>query len=73
MSKSRVTAESLFGDILGNVNFVDCKRKLKFELSYIGKINKFSPLFNNAHTLLCRNNVSSYYDIEPPVLEDYSQ
>ena len=40
-------------------------------LSPIQKQYRVSVLLTNALTCLYRNNTSNYFDLEPPILEEY--
>ena len=71
MSSVRVSVEWLFGDIIENFKFTDFKKNQKIGLSCIGKAYRVSALMTNAHTCLYRNNASFFFDMEPPLLEEY--
>ena len=71
MSKVRVSVECLFGDIIKKFKFTDFKNNLKMGSSPISKQYRVSILLTNAFTCLYRNNTSNYFDLEPPILEEY--
>ena len=71
MSKVRVCVECLFGDIIKQFKFTDFKKNQKMGLSPIAKQYRVSVLLTNAFTCLYRNNSSNYFDLEPPILEEY--
>ena len=73
MSAARVSVEWIFGDVLNHFKFNDFKKNLKIGLSPIGKMYKVSALLTNAHTCLYKNNTSNFFEIEPPLLENYFQ
>lgn len=73
MSEVRVSVEWIFGDILNYFKFNDFKKNLKIGLSPIGKIYRVSAILSNAHTCFYKNNTSNFFDIDPPLLEEYFQ
>lgn len=73
MSKVRVSVEWLFGNIIETFKFSDFKKSQKVGLSCVGKMYRVSALLTNAHTCLYGNNCSDYFQLQPPLLEDYFQ
>ena len=73
MNKVRVTVEWMFGEVTNNFKFTDFKKNLKIGLSCVGKFYKVTAVLTNAHTCLYKNNVSQYFAIDPPLLEEYFQ
>ena len=73
MSKVRVTVEWMFGEVINNLIFTDFKKNLKIGISCVGKFYRVSAILTNAHTCLYKNNVSQYFAIDPPLLEEYFQ
>ena len=71
MSMNRVSVEWLFGDVVNTFKFIDFKKNLKTGLSPIAKMYKVSALLTNAHTCLYGNNTSSFFDMEPPNIDEY--
>ena len=71
MSKVRTSVEWLFGLITNYFKFVDFKKQQKLGLSPIGKLYIVCALLQNAHTCLYGNQVSEYFDMDPPTLEQY--
>ena len=70
MSTVRTSIEWAFREILNYFFFfVDYKKKLKFELSAVGKMYCVFVFLTNAHTCFYRS--SDFFDIEPPTLEEY--
>ena len=63
----------MFGDIINYFKFVDFKKNLKIGLSPVGKIYIVCALLRNALTCLYGNNTSTFFGIDPPVLEEYFQ
>lgn len=73
MSAVRVSVEWLFGDVINSFKFIDYKKNLKIELSSVGKMYIVCALLRNALTCLYRNQVSLFFQHEPPTLEEYFQ
>ena len=60
-----------FGDIINYFKFLDFKKNLKVDLSAIGKMYICCALLQNAHTCLYENNVTKYFNVQSPTLEQY--
>lgn len=60
MSEVRVSVEWLFGDIINSFKFLDYKKKLKIELSSVGKMYVVCALLRNAVTCLYKNQTSFF-------------
>ena len=73
MSEVRVTVEWLFGDIKNYFKFIDFKKLMKIGCSSVGKFYLVSGLMQNAHTCFYGNMVASYFELEPPTLNEYFQ
>ena len=71
MSSVRVSVEWLFGDIIKYFKFVDFKKNLKIGMSSIGKMYIVCALLQNALSCLYGNNTATFFDLEPPTLQDY--
>ena len=71
MSSVRVSVEWLFGDILNYFKFIDVKKNLKIGLSSIGKTYVVCALLRNALTCLYGNLTSEFFELDPPILQDY--
>ena len=71
MSAVRFSVEWLFGDIINYFKSLDFKKNLKIGLSSVGKMYIVSALLQNALTCLYGNQTSSFFDLEPPTLEEY--
>ena len=71
MSVVRNSVEWIFGDIVNYFRFLDYKKNLKIELSSVGKYYVVSAILRNAMTCLYHNQTSSFFDIEPPSLQEY--
>ena len=68
MSASRVSVEWTFGKIINTFRHTDSKKNLK-----VGKMYRVSALLSNAHACLYRNPISEFYNMDPPILEEYFQ
>ena len=73
MSEVRVSVEWIFGDIVNFFKFIDFKKNLKVGLSAVGKIYIVSALLCNARNCLYGSQTSKYFDLQPPLLEEYFQ
>lgn len=71
MSAIRSSVEWLFGDIINYFKFLDFKKSLKIGLSSIGKMYIVSALLQNALTCLYGNETATFFDLDPPTLEEY--
>ena len=73
MSQVRVSVEWIFGDILNFFKFLDFKKNFKIGLSAVGKIYIVCALLSNARNCLYGSQTSTYFGLEPPLLEEYFQ
>ena len=71
MSSVRISMEWLFGDVINYFKFLDFKKNLKIGMSSIGKMYIVCALLHNARTCLYGNETSSFFELEPPTLEEY--
>ena len=71
MSSVRVSVEWLFGDIANYFKFLDFKANLKLGLSAIGKQYIVSALLRNIITCFYGNNTSSFFQLNPPTVQQY--
>ena len=71
MSEVRVCVEWIFGDIITYFKFLDFKRDLKIGLSPVGKMYIVCALLHNTRACLYGNTTSTYFDCEPPAVEEY--
>ena len=71
MSSLRVSVEWLYGEIINSFKFLDFKKNLKLELSSVGKMYVVCALLRNALTCLYGNQLSLYFEHNPPTLEEY--
>ena len=71
MSSVRISVEWLFGDVINYFKLLDFKKNLKIGISSIGKMYIVCALLHNARTCLYGNETSSFFELEPPTLEEY--
>lgn len=71
ISKVRVAVEWGFAKILQLFPFVDLKKNLKMKKQNVSKFYKVATLLTNCHTCLYGGQVNSYFEIDPPELEEY--
>lgn len=71
MSKLRVSVEWGFGKICQNFAFLDFKKNLKVLLQPVAKYYLVATILTNCHTCLYGSQTSTYFDLEPPLLETY--
>ena len=71
MSEVRVSVEWIFTDIITYFKFLDFKKDLKIGLSPVGKMYIVCALLHNARACLYGNTTSTYFDCEPPTVEEY--
>ena len=72
MSSVRISLEWLFG-VINYFKFLDFEKNLKTGMSSIGKMyyDIVCALLHNARTCLYGNKTSSFFELEPPTLEEY--
>ena len=74
MSKVREAVEWVFSDIVTYFAFLDFKKNLMIGLSPVGVIMySVCALLRNARTCLHGSSTSTYFDVQPPTLDDYFQ
>ena len=73
MCHDKVAVEKVFADIENYLAFSDFKKKLKVDLSAIGKMFSACALLYNARTYLYGNLTSRHFGIHPPQLRDCFQ
>ena len=71
MNKVRICVEWVFEDIVNYFKFTDFKKDLKIGLSAVCKTYVVCALLRNALTCLYGNNTASFFNVQPPALEDY--
>lgn len=73
MSTVRTAVEWVFGDIATYFALLDFKKNLKIGLSPVGKLYSISALLRNALTCLYGNTTSTFFNLDPPTIEEYFQ
>ena len=73
LSEVRTSIEWVYGYIGNYFAFMDFKKNLKVELSTVGKMYIVCLLLANAHTCLYESMTSTFFDLDPPMIEDYFQ
>ncbi|XP_078378299.1 uncharacterized protein LOC144661419 isoform X1 [Oculina patagonica] len=71
MSKLRVSVEWGFGKICQNFACLDFEKNLKVLLQPVAKYYLVATILTNCHTCLYGSQTSTYFDLEPPLLETY--
>ena len=71
MSSVRVSVEWIFGDIVNFFKFLDFKKNLKIQLSAVGKMYITCTLLQNARSCLYGSTTSTFFELDPPTLEEY--
>lgn len=71
MSKVRVSVDWIFhGEIAGYFAFIHFKKNQKIGLQQVGTMHTTCALLRNAITYLYGSNTSTYFDLNPPSLEE---
>ena len=73
MSKVRVSVEWVFGDVINYYKFLDFRKNLKIQLSAVGKMYIVCALLQNARSCFYGNSTSSFFDCNPPNIQEYFQ
>ena len=71
MSAVRISVEWIFGKIISLFAFLDYKKNNKLYLQPVGKYYLIGALLTNVHTCLYGSETSTFFNIDPPELEDY--
>ena len=71
MSAVRTSVEWMFGDIVNKFKFLDFKKNLKVGLSPVGKMYIVSAILHNGITCMYGNQVSDFFALDPPSLQEY--
>lgn len=70
-SSVRLLVECFFDDVLNSFKFLDFKNNLKLGLSAIAKHNIVSALLRNTLTCFYGNTTSTFFELDPPTVQDY--
>lgn len=71
MSKVREAVEWGFGEVVRQFAFLDYHKNQKVLLQPVGIFYTVGILLCNAHVILHGSQVSSFFDCQPPTLEEY--
>lgn len=71
MSVLRISVEWGFNKIIQEFAFLDYKKNQRILLQDIEEMYKVAMILTNCYTCLYGGETSSYFHIDPPVLEDY--
>lgn len=71
ISKVRMSVEWIFRDVINDFKFLDFKKNLKTDSSDVGEMYIVGAILWNCLKCLCGNLSAEYFDVQPPVLEDY--
>ena len=73
MSQVRVTVEWVFKDVINYFKHMDFKINLKTGLCCVGKMYgvSASAILTNAYIWLYKNNVSTFFGVDPTLPENY--
>lgn len=71
MSDVRVSVEWGFGKIIQYFSYLDFRKNLKVLLQPVAKYYTVGTLLTSCHTCLYGSTTSSFFDLEPPTLEEY--
>ena len=71
MSAVRQCVEWGFGKIVQQFAFLDFKKNLKLFLQPVGKYYIVATILTNCHTCWYGSQTSTYFNLAPPVFEDY--
>ncbi|XP_029849030.2 uncharacterized protein LOC115331130 [Ixodes scapularis] len=73
MSSVRQAVEWGFGKVVTEFAFVDFKKNQKMLLQRVPQMYKVATLLANCHTCLYGSQVTSYFHVDAPSLEEYLQ
>jgi len=71
MSSLRISVEWGFSKIIAIFSFLDFSKNLKLLLQEVGDFYVVVTFFTNVHTCCYGSQTSSYFNCNPPTLEDY--
>ena len=71
MSSVRECVEWGFGELIGQFRFLDYEKNLTLFLQPVGKYYKVATILANCRACLYGNQTSSFFQIQPPELEEY--
>ncbi|KAH8023040.1 hypothetical protein MRX96_053161 [Rhipicephalus microplus] len=71
MSAVRQSVEWGFGKVISEFAFVDFKKNQKILLQAVPRMYRVAVILTNCHACMYGNQVSKYFDVQPPCLQDY--
>ncbi|XP_075722542.1 uncharacterized protein LOC142765428 [Rhipicephalus microplus] len=71
MSSVRQAVECGFGKIAGLFAFLDFRKNQRLKRQKVSRMYKVGTIFANCHTCMYGSQVSQYFQVEPPQLEEY--
>lgn len=71
MSGVRQSVEWGFGNIVKHWAFLDFKKNLRLHLQPVGKLYVIGALLSNCYACMYENNISNYFGMAAPSIEEY--
>lgn len=71
MSAVREAVEWGFGKVLAEFAFLDFKKNQKLLWQQVAAMYKVATILSNCHTTIYGSQVSSYFSLQPPKLQEY--
>lgn len=71
MRALRISVEWGFNKVLQLFAFLDFKKNQKLLLQDVANMYKVGMLLTNCHTCLYRGETSHYFNVDPPLLQEY--
>ena len=71
MNRLRTSVEHGFAKLNSIFAFVDYSKNLKVFLQPVSKYYLVAALLTNAHTALYGNQISEFFGVKPPTLQEY--
>ncbi|XP_077522953.1 uncharacterized protein LOC144133675 [Amblyomma americanum] len=71
MSTVRQAVEWGFGRVISQFAFLDFKKNQRLLLQAVPRMYRVAVILTNCHACMYGNQVSNYFDLEPPCLFDY--
>jgi nuclease HARBI1 len=71
MSRARIVIENRFAIVSNHWPYLNAGWKMQLGSSPVGRYYRTAVLLTNGMSCLCPNQVSLYFDCEPPELDEY--
>lgn len=71
MSALRQSVEWGFGKVINEFAFLDFKKNQKLLLQDVGTMYRTAVILTNCHTCLYGSQTAQYFEVNPPLLENY--